>query len=75
MEGFNLDDWEIGVDEGSYLYLYYKHEEGLKLYNARYWSPNEIYFEVYIKDEDDCHVCLGDGLTWDEALAIEVDDY
>lgn len=76
MEGFNLDDWEYSHDEegplGTYQYLYYKYEEGLKLYNACYYSPDEVYFEVYTKDEDDCHVCLGGGLTWKQALAIEV---
>lgn len=72
MEGFNMDDWEvdhelINHDGRPYKQLGYKYNEGLKTMIAWYWSPEEIWFEVW---------CDGDfvegGLTLSEAMNYEV---
>lgn len=72
MEGFNMDDWYVyeELEDANgipYKWLNYKHNEGLKSYTAWYWSPEEIWFEVW---NDGDLVC--GGLTWNEALNIEV---
>jgi hypothetical protein len=77
MEGFNMNDWEITGevmdDDGLIKCLSYKHSEGYKHYKAYYWSPEEIYVEVW-------HRCGGvntfveGGMTWSEALQYDIND-
>lgn len=59
MEGFDMNDWMIheedwDEDEGRhYKHLGYKNPEGLKTYHAWYWTPEEIYVEVWLKYRDE----------------------
>jgi hypothetical protein len=75
MEGFNMNDWTIrhdgeNSDGTTYQFLQYKHNEGNKSYTAFYYSPEEIYFEVW---SDGNH--LEGGLTWNEALNLDITEY
>jgi hypothetical protein len=68
MEGFDMNDWEFihngeNPDGTTYQFMRYKHNEGDKSYTAFYYSPEEIYFEVW----NDGTQQEG-GLTWSEAL-------
>lgn len=75
MEGFDMNDWEFihdgeNSDGTTYQFLGYKHNEGDKSYTAYYYSPEEIYFEVWY----DGNHCSG-GLTWSEAIALDTAEY
>jgi hypothetical protein len=79
MEGFDMNDWEITeelIDDDTgrqYKYLSYKHNEGEKQYGAWYWSPEEIYFEVYENREGGLDFVEG-GMTWSEALEYVIEN-
>lgn len=79
MEGFNMNDWEIteeliDYDTGRpYKHLSYKNNEGEKHYNAWYWSPEEIYVEVW-EESDGCLNFIEGGMTWSEALEYVIED-
>ena len=66
-EAEELEDYETGR---TYKFLNYKHNEGEKSYTAFYWSPEEIYFEVWY----DGNHCEG-GLTLNEAMNLNIADY
>ncbi len=75
MEGFNMNDWTVrhngeNPDGTTYLFLQYKHNEGDKSYTAFYYSPEEIYFEVWTNGNH-----LDGGLTWNEALNLDITQY
>lgn len=79
MEGFDMNDWEITeelIDEDtgrSYKHLSYKNTEGEKHYNAWYWSPEEIYVEVWHCSAE-TNTFMEGGMTWSEALEYVIED-
>ena len=73
-----MNDWEIFEentnDEGeSYKRLTYKHSEGEKHYNAYYYSPEEIYVEVWSR-RNGVHTFMDGGMSWSQALEYDINE-